>query len=60
MLLYGVDPAKDPFLTKPLRREARIATHKGTLEHNGIIGKQVRDIVKTDKGLGPVCLPILK
>jgi len=54
VLLYGVDPAKDPFLTKPLRREARIETHKGTIVHDGIIGKQVRDVVTTNKGVGGV------
>lgn len=48
MLLHGV--GKDPFLTKPLRRHARILTHKGTIEHNEIIGKQVRDAIQTDKG----------
>lgn len=55
MLLYRVNPAKGSFLTKPMRRDARIATHKGTIEHNGIIGKQVRDVVTTDKGMGNGC-----
>ncbi len=57
MLLHG--GGKDPFLTKPLRRDSRIATHRGNIEQNKIIGKQVRDAIKTDKGgennRTPVC-----
>jgi len=50
VLLYDQDPNKDPLFTKPMRRNAKIETHKGSIDHNGIIGKGVRDVVATTKG----------
>ncbi|KAK5113640.1 hypothetical protein LTR62_003267 [Meristemomyces frigidus] len=47
-------PTKDrtaaPLLTKPLAGGARHDTHRGTISHDDILGKSVRDVVQTTAG----------
>ncbi|KAK4888342.1 hypothetical protein LTR27_012751 [Elasticomyces elasticus] len=37
-----------PILTKPLSPTGRVETHKGIILHSAILGKQVRDVVRTN------------
>ncbi|KAK5740047.1 hypothetical protein LTR17_004945 [Elasticomyces elasticus] len=37
-----------PILTKPLLPTGRVETHKGIIPHSSILGKQVRDVVRTN------------
>ncbi|KAK3627638.1 hypothetical protein LTR56_019090 [Elasticomyces elasticus] len=37
-----------PILTKPLSPTGRVETHKGIINHSAILGKQVRDVVRTN------------
>ncbi len=46
----GVDDAK-PILTKALQSTSRIHTHRGSIDHASLIGKEVRDVVYTSKGV---------
>ena len=41
------DRSANAILTRPLQSGKRIENHKGILQHDDIIGKRVRDIVKT-------------
>ncbi|KAI9838526.1 MAG: hypothetical protein M1819_004834 [Sarea resinae] len=43
------DASATPILTKPLQRGGKIHSHTGVLEHDAIIGKQIRDIVETNR-----------
>ena len=42
--------AKNPLLSKPLKRDHKLVTGRGTLEHNDIIGKRSRDKIQAHKG----------
>src|SRR5215471_10572021 len=42
---------KNPLLTKPLERSKKTSAPRGTIEHDHIIGKNIRDVVKSHKGL---------
>lgn len=45
------DPDNDGILTKPLQPDHTIHTHRGTLLHSSIIGRRVREVVATSKGI---------
>jgi len=47
----GSDDAK-PILTRRLRPGGKIETHRGTIDHTSLIGKEIRDVVYTTKGVG--------
>jgi tRNA (adenine57-N1/adenine58-N1)-methyltransferase len=47
----GNDEAK-PILTKRLRPVGKIETHRGTIDQASLIGKEIRDVVYTNKGVG--------
>ncbi|KAK4507005.1 hypothetical protein PRZ48_000739 [Zasmidium cellare] len=47
ILRQKIDRSAPPILTKPLKPGRRIESHKGTIPHDEIIGKRVRDIVKS-------------
>ncbi|KGQ01011.1 hypothetical protein PAAG_12323 [Paracoccidioides lutzii Pb01] len=42
--------AKNPVLTKPLKKDDQTTVANGTIKHDDIIGKQSRDAVRTTKG----------
>lgn len=44
---------RNPLLTKPLRPGKRTEVSRGVLEHNDIIGKRARDLIKAHKGNEP-------
>ncbi|OCL04167.1 S-adenosyl-L-methionine-dependent methyltransferase [Glonium stellatum] len=44
------DASHDGHLSKPLHSKKTIETHRGPISHTEIIGKRVRDIIKTKKG----------
>ena len=50
MILHDLRDHHDIF-TKPLNPSTTIHSHHGTLSHTNIIGKRVRDIVETSKGV---------
>ncbi|GAD97829.1 tRNA (adenine-N(1)-)-methyltransferase [Paecilomyces variotii No. 5] len=41
---------KNPILTKPLKKGQKTDVRRGTLRHDDIIGKRVRDLVQAHKG----------
>ncbi|KAI9932877.1 hypothetical protein ASPWEDRAFT_33865 [Aspergillus wentii DTO 134E9] len=41
---------KNPSLTKPLKRGQKTDVRRGMLEHDNVIGRRVRDVVKSHKG----------
>ncbi|TKA61694.1 hypothetical protein B0A49_11558 [Cryomyces minteri] len=45
------DPSFQAILTKPLKNDGKLHTHKGVLNHADIIGKRVRDIIRSSKGV---------
>ena len=47
----GSDDTK-PILTKCLRPAGKIETHRGTIDHSSLIGKEIRNVVYTTKGVG--------
>lgn len=47
ILRQKIDRSAPPILTKPLKPGRRIEGHKGVIKHDDIIGKRVRDIVKS-------------
>ncbi|KAF2172925.1 hypothetical protein M409DRAFT_16878 [Zasmidium cellare ATCC 36951] len=47
ILRQKIDRSAPPILTKPLKPGRRIEGHKGIIQHDDIIGKRVRDIVKS-------------
>ncbi len=47
LLRHKLDHTAPPVLTRPLKPGRRIESHKGTLHHDDIIGKRVRDVVST-------------
>lgn len=46
----GIDDPK-PILTNLLRPTGRIHTHRGVIDHTSLIGKEIRDVVYTNKGV---------
>lgn len=50
MILHDLSDRHDIF-TKSLHPSTTIHSHHGTLSHQDIIGKRVRDIVETSKGI---------
>ena len=46
----GIDDPK-PVLTKPLCPAGRVHTHRGSIDHTSLIGKEIRDVVYTSKGV---------
>ena len=46
----GNDDTK-PILTKGLRPGGKIETHRGTIDHASLVGKEIRDVVYTTKGV---------
>ena len=50
MILHHLRDRHDMF-TKSLHPSVTIQSHHGTLSHKDIIGKRVRDIVETSKGV---------
>ncbi|KAK5139521.1 hypothetical protein LTR04_003517, partial [Oleoguttula sp. CCFEE 6159] len=51
LLRQKEDPSFQGILTKPLRNDGKLHTHKGVLNHADIIGKRVRDIIRSNKGV---------
>lgn len=47
ILRQKIDRSAPPILTKPLKPGRRIEGHKGVIQHDDIIGKRVRDVVKS-------------
>lgn len=47
LLRQKLDRGAPPILTKPLKPGGQINGHKGIISHDEIIGKRVRDLVKT-------------
>lgn len=47
ILRQKLDRSAPPILTKPLKPGRRIEGHRGTIKHDDILGKRVRDIVKS-------------
>ena len=47
LLRPKLNASAKPILTKPLRKDALIQTHKGTISHSQIIGARVRDKIST-------------
>lgn len=47
ILRQKLDRSAPPILTRPLERGGRINGHKGVIRHDDIIGKRVRDVVRT-------------
>lgn len=47
LLRQKLDQAAPPILTRPLKSGLQLHTHKGVLNHDDIIGKRVRDVVRT-------------
>ena len=47
LLREKLDRGAAPILTRPLRSGVKINGHKGVIDHEEIIGKRVRDVVKT-------------
>jgi tRNA (adenine57-N1/adenine58-N1)-methyltransferase catalytic subunit len=46
----GIDDPK-PILTNLLQPTGRIHTHRGVIDHASLIGKEIRDVVYTNKGV---------
>lgn len=50
VLIHG----KNPILSKPLKRSHKSPTPRGHIEHDDIIGQSARDVIRANKGKGPV------
>lgn len=52
-----LNTTKGVTLTKPLKKDQKIDVRGGYIEHNHIIGKGARDVVRTHNGIGSInCL----